>query len=127
MPSKKIDAMLGVIPTQTEKLAQRVGDTFFDVVLNLTPVDTGNMKKSWTKEYERSGDNYHAKVYNTATNKRTGFPYPVALNYGFHHHYYGTYLGFKAGLYFKERAEADAINKTDRFINELLRSVLRKW
>lgn len=127
MPSQKINNMVNYIPSQTEKLGKRLGDTFFDSVKAISPVDTGNLKASWKKEYTKRGDKFHALVYNDATNERTDFPYPIALNYGFHHYYFGTYLGYKAGLYFKERAEADAIREADREIESLLRAVLRKW
>lgn len=127
MPSQKINNMEAIVPTQTEKLGRRLGDTFFDSVKAISPVDTGNLKNSWTKEYTKQGEYFRALVYNDAKNERTGFPYPIALNYGFHHYYFGSYLGFKAGLYFKERAEADAIRQVDSEIDKLLRTVLRKW
>lgn len=127
MPSELLSDMERKVDTQTAKLAKRLGDTFFDAVIPITPVDTGNMKKSWVKEYNLSGPNKSAQVYNTATNERTGYPYPIALNYGYRHFYYGNFVGFKAGLYFREQAEGEVLRKGDAFLDDVIRSVLRSW
>ena len=67
------------------------------------------------------------EVYNTATNERTGYLYPLALEYGFHHYAWGNYVGFHAGLYFREYAIHNAKATLNYYIPDFYRKVLRSW
>lgn len=93
-----------------------------------TPVDTEKMLKSWKKTplVVKKKDKVIG-VYNNATNKRTGYLYPLALEYGFHHYAWGNYLGFRAGLFFRERTIAKANNELTTYISVFNRGCMRVW
>lgn len=102
-------------------------DTLEDLKQN-TPVDTELMKRSWKKTPLAVQKNTKViSVFNTATNKRTGYLYPLALEYGFEHYAWGNYLGFRPGLFFRERAIAKANNELNTYISVFNRGCMRVW
>jgi hypothetical protein len=48
----------------------------------LTPVDTGRMKASWRVWAGIKNGKAAAQVFNVARNPKTGFPYPIVIEYG---------------------------------------------
>lgn len=102
-----------------------------DTLVNLkqnTPIDTELMLKSWKKtSIAAKKKTKTISVFNTATNKRTGYLYPLALEYGFHHYAWGQYLGFRAGLFFRERAIAKANNELNTYTSVFNRGCMRVW
>ena len=94
-----------------------------------TPVDSGKMMKCWKKTplMGKGTSSMKIEVYNTATNDRTGYLYPLALEYGFHHYAWGNYVGFHAGLYFREYAIHSANVSLNSYIPDFYRKVLRPW
>ena len=94
-----------------------------------TPVDSGKMMKCWKKTplVGKGTSSMKIEVYNTATNPRTGYLYPMALEYGFHHYAWGKYVGFHAGLYFREYAIHSANVSLIAYIPDFYRKVLRPW
>lgn len=127
-PSIKIGKVEQQVDKSTSTLLYKLSSKAEVELKQRTPVDTGNMLKCWKKTpLVGSGKTKTIEIYNTATNPRTGFLYPIALEYGFHHYAWGTYVGFKPGLFYREATFNQAKNNLAIYLPDFYRTVLRVW
>ena len=112
---------------------QKVARVLHQHLLQLTPVDTGNLRKMWS-----AGDNllftvnsvkdgYEVTFINTATNKRypsdkypNGYMYAVAVNDG---HKLPGGVGWVMGRFFVEKS----ILQTEQQLEQIIMQELQKW
>ena len=112
---------------------QKVAKVLHQHLLQLTPVDTGNLRKMWSAgdnllfTVEPVSNGYEVTFINTATNKRypsekypSGFMYGLAVNDG-HKKPDGT--GWVMGKFFVEKA----ILQTDEQTEQIIMKELQKW
>lgn len=127
-PSLKLDRLQKQVGKSEKTLMHKLAKFADTELKQRTPVDTGKMMSSWKKTpLTVSGKSKSIKIYNTATNPRTGFLYPAALEYGFHHYAWGNYVGFRAGLFYREQTFNATKMKVSVFTREFERTVLRVW
>lgn len=112
---------------------QKVARVLHQHLLQLTPIDTGNLRKMWS-----AGDNllftvkpvkdgYEVTFINTATNKRypserypNGFEYGLAVNDG---HRTPDGMGWVMGKFFVEKS----ILQTEQQAEQIIMNELKKW
>ena len=127
-PSVKISKVQQQVDKSTSTMLYKLSSKALNEMKQRTPIDTGNMMKCWKKTpLVVSGKSKKIEVYNTATNKRTGYLYPMALEYGFHHYAWGNYVGFRPGLFYREYAFNQAKNNLSSYMPDFYRTVLRVW
>lgn len=127
-PSQKIDKLYKQVGKSEKTLLHKLANYADTELKKRTPVDSGKMMASWKKSpLVQSGKSKSIKVYNTATNPRTGYLYPAALEYGFHHYAWGNYVGFRAGLFYREQTFNATKMKVSVFTQEFERTVMRVW
>lgn len=112
---------------------QKVAKVLHRYLLQLTPVDTGNLRKMWsagdnllfTVEVVKNG--YEVTFVNTATNKRypsekypEGYMYATAVNDG---HKKPDGIGWVMGRFFVEKS----ILQTEQQLEQIIMSELEKW
>ena len=128
-PSAKLGKVKSNIDSSGSTLLYKLSSDAEREMKSRTPIDTGNMMKCWRKTplTGKGSSSMKIQVYNTATNERTGYLYPMALEYGFHHYAWGNYVGFHAGLFFREAAIQGAKSNLNHYIPDFHRKVLRVW
>ena len=128
-PSIKLEKVKSKVDSSSATLLYKLSNDAEMEMKRRTPIDTGKMMKCWRKTalIGKGSSSMKIQVYNTATNERTGYLYPMALEYGFHHYAWGRYVGFHAGLFFREAAIQDAKTSLNHYIPDLNRKVLRVW
>ena len=127
-PSLKIDKVQKQVDKSSSTILYKLSSNALEEMKRRTPVDSGNMMKCWKKTpLVYSGKSKKIEVYNTATNPRTGYLYPLALEYGFHHYAWGSYVGFRPGLYYREFAINNAKGNLNMYLPDFYRTVLRVW
>lgn len=112
---------------------QKVARVLHQHLLQLTPVDTGNLRKMWsagdnllfTVESDKNG--YEVTFINTATNKEypsekypNGYMYSVAVNDG---HKKPGGVGWVMGRFFVEKS----ILQTEQQTEQIVMTELKKW
>lgn len=127
-PSLKIQKIEQQVDKSASTLLYKLSSKAEMEMKSRTPIDTGNMMKCWKKTpLVVSGKSKKIEVYNTATNPRTGYLYPAALEYGFHHYAWGNYVGFRPGLFYREYTFNQAKNNLSILLPNFYRTVLRVW
>ena len=128
-PSLKIEKVQSQVSAASSTLMYKLSSDAEVEMKRRTPIDSGKMLKCWKKTplMGKGSSSMKIEVYNTATNDRTGYLYPLALEYGFHHYAWGNYIGFHAGLYFREYAMHSAKASLTYYIPDFYRKVLRAW
>lgn len=128
-PSLKIEKVKSQVDSSGATMLYKLSSNAEVEMKRRTPIDTGKMMKCWKKTplVGKGTSSMKIEVYNTATNPRTGYLYPMALEYGFHHYAWGNYVGFHAGLYFREYAIHNANVSLNSYIPDFYRKVLRPW
>ena len=126
-PSLKIEKVQSQVSAASSTLMYKLSSDAETEMKRRTPIDSGKMMKCWKKTplMGKGTSSMKIEVYNTATNDRTGYLYPLALEYGFHHYAWGNYIGFHAGLYFREYAIHSAKASLTYYIPDFYRKVLR--
>ena len=117
------------IMTATQKVAR----VLHQYLLQLTPIDTGNLRKMWSAgenllfTVKPVKDGYEVTFINTATNKEypsekypDGFMYSVAVNDG---HRKPGGVGWVMGRFFVEKS----ILKTEQQAEQIIMNELKKW
>ena len=129
IPSAKIEKVLSQVCAASSTLMFKLSSDAEVEMKRRTPIVSGKMMKCWKKTplVGKGTSSMKIEVYNTATNDRTGYLYPLALEYGFHHYAWGNYIGFHAGLYFREYAIHSANVSLNSYIPDFYRKVLRVW
>lgn len=128
-PSIKLGKVKSQVESSSASLLYELSNDAEMEMKRRTPIDTGNMMNCWKKTalMGKGSPSMKIEVYNTATNDRTGYLYPLALEYGFHHYAWGKYIGFHAGLFFREAAIYGAKANLNYYIPDFYRKVLRVW
>ena len=128
-PSLKLERVQKNVQSASATMLYNLSSNAETEMKRRTPVDTGNMMKCWKKTplVGKGTSSMKIEVYNTATNERTGYLYPLALEYGFHHYAWGNYIWFHAGLYFRQYAIHNAKANLNTYIPDFYRKVLRSW
>ena len=128
-PSLKIEKVQSQVSAASSTLMYKLSSDAEVEMKRRTPIDSGKMMKCWKKTplMGKGTSSMKIEVYNTATNDRTGYLYPLALEYGFHHYAWGNYIGFHAGLYFREATIQNAKLGLNYYIPDFYRKVLRSW
>ena len=128
-PSLKIEKVKSQVNSAGATMLYKLSSNAEVEMKRRTPVDTVKMMKCWKKTplVGKGSSSMKIEVYNTATNPRTGYLYPMALEYGFHHYAWGNYIGFHAGLYFRESTIHSAKASLTYYIPDFYRKVLRSW
>ena len=86
---------------------------------NRTPVDTGNLQKSWVRtEVEHTGGDYKVKITNDAQNPRDGTEYASYVEYG-HNSTAGNWV---EGAHMLAKSQEDAKD----FLEKKLRTEAKK-
>ena len=129
IPSAKIEKVKSQVDAAGSTMLYKLSSNAEAEMKRRTPIDSGKMMKCWKKTplVGKGTSSMKIEVYNTATNDRTGYLYPLALEYGFHHYAWGKYVGFHAGLYFREYAIHSANVSLNSYIPDFYRKVLRVW
>ena len=128
-PSLKIEKVKSQVDSSGATMLYKLSSNAEVEMKRRTPIDTGKMMKCWKKTplVGKGTSSMKIEVYNTATNDRRGYLYPLALEYGFHHYAWGKYVGSHAGLYFREYAIHSANVSLNSYIPDFYRKVLRVW
>ena len=128
-PSLKIEKVKSQVDSSGATMLYKLSSNAELEMKRRTPIDSGKMMKCWKKTplMGKGTSSMKIEVYNTATNDRTGYLYPLALEYVFHHYAWGKYVVFHAGLYFREYAIHSANVSLNSYIPDFYRKVLRVW
>ena len=128
-PAAKLERVKSKIDSSGATLLYKLSNNAEKEMKSRTPIDTGKMMKCWRKTalMGKGSPSMQIQVYNTATNERTGYLYPTALEYGFHHYAWGNYIGFHAGLFFREAAIQQAKTSLNYYVSDLNKKVLSTW
>ena len=121
-----------VYETHLMTATQKIAKVLHQLLLEKTPVDTGNLRKMWSAgdnllfTVERVSGGFEVTLINAAENKRgmsdtsqPGYMYGNAVNYG----HVSPAGGWVMGRFFVERSIAE----TELQVQKLIYQELQKW
>lgn len=115
------------LETTLMTITQNIARELHKIILNKTPIDTGNLRKMWSAgdnllfTVNRIGDTYEVILLNKATNGKDGFMYGVAVNDG---HRTST-GGWVVGRFFVDNSVLQLENSSK--LTKIVYQELLKW